>query len=85
MGIVKRPSTKSVEAFIGGAPDATSSATEQTTKASSTVRGKQVLVSFTLPPDLLAKVNASAERLSISRAAFFKLAITHEIERLDDR
>lgn len=44
------------------------------------MRGNQAQISFTLPPELLNKVNATAEKLSISRAAFIKLAITRAIE-----
>jgi len=44
------------------------------------MRGNQAQISFTLPPELLSKVNATAEKLSISRSAFIKIAITRAIE-----
>jgi predicted DNA-binding protein len=44
------------------------------------MKGKQAQITLTLPPELLARVNQKAERLSISRAAFMKMAITRAVE-----
>jgi predicted DNA-binding protein len=44
------------------------------------MKGKQAQITLTLPPELLERVNQKAERLSISRAAFMKMAITRAVE-----
>lgn len=47
------------------------------------MKGKQAQITLTLPPELLERVNQKAERLSISRAAFMKMAITRAVEAED--
>ena len=83
MSIVKRPLApviKTAEDFIQGAPDATQ--TDQPVAASTkgVMLGRQQQVSFAMPPELLARVDATARKLSITRAAFMKLAITRAVQ-----
>lgn len=71
------------ERFIKGAPDAPT--TESPPPAppvarSKVVKGHQVQVSFALPAELLVKVDATADSLSISRAAFIKQALTRAVQ-----
>jgi len=83
MTIIKRPSNappKSVDDFIRGAPDATPQAPTVTPITKGVKQGNQAQISLAMPPELLAKVDAAAERLSISRAAFMKMAITRAID-----
>lgn len=75
MTIIKKPK-QSAEDFIKGAPDAEKSAV--VTKG--VTLGKQSQISFAMPPELLAKVDEAARKLSISRAAFMKMAITRAVQ-----
>ncbi len=86
MTIIKQPVKKTADTFISGAPDAQIVGTDAP-GAGRAMRGNQAQITLTMPLDLLAKANAAANRLSISRAAFFKLAITravHAEDRVDD-
>ena len=47
---------------------------------SNVVRGKQLQITFALPAELLVKVDAAADSLSISRAAFIKQALTRAVQ-----
>ena len=86
MSITKRPSTKSVEAFIAGAPDAAAEAKAVAHPAKTGKPGrpakaeKPVQISMSLPADLLADVDRQAEALSISRAAFVKQALSKALQ-----
>ena len=95
MAIVKRPpvttqSTKSVDDFISGAPDAVASAPAVVATPaapavapapkSRVMKGKQAQITLTIPVDLLERAHAMADHLSISRAAFMKMAITRAVE-----
>jgi hypothetical protein len=83
MTIIKRPTgkpPKSVDEFIRGAPDASSQAPAAAPITKGVQQGKQAQISLAMPPELLAKVDAAAGRLSISRAAFMKMAITRAID-----
>ena len=83
MTIIKRPasaSPKSADDFIRGAPDATAQAHTATPITKGVRQGNQAQISLAMPPELLAKVDAAADRLSISRAAFMKMAITRAID-----
>jgi hypothetical protein len=83
MTIIKRPTgkpPKSVDEFIRGAPDAAPQAPALAPISKGVQQGKQAQISFAMPPELLAKVDAAADRLSISRAAFMKMAITRAID-----
>ena len=84
MAIIKRPihptaSNKTAEAFIQGAPDAVT-ATADTTASQGVIQGRQRQVSLAMPPELLAKVDEAARKLSLTRAGFMKLALTRAVE-----
>jgi hypothetical protein len=80
MSITKLPVKKdAAEAFIAGAPDGQTTVVEAG-REQMAMRGKQAQITLTLPPDLLARANAVAGQLSLSRAAFFKLAITRAVQ-----
>lgn len=82
MAIVKRPpasAARSAADFINAAPDATPEAPAPA-PMKGVQQGKQSQISLAMPPELLAKVDAAADRLSISRAAFMKMAITRAID-----
>lgn len=86
MAIVKRPVStqpKSADDFIQGAPDAVPAANTAPTAIPITKgvqQGKQAQISLAMPPELLAKVDAAAERLSISRAGFIKMTLAQAVE-----
>jgi hypothetical protein len=87
MAIVKRPptpaqNTKSVDDFISGAPDAVASAAaaEAPAPKSRVMKGNQAQITLTIPVDLLDRASAMADHLSISRAAFMKMAISRAVE-----
>lgn len=68
--------------FIAGAPDAAQAAAEAQTAShahSRKMAGKQAQITLALPPELLDKVDQMAGRLSISRAAFIKMALTRAV------
>ena len=75
MAIIKKPK-QSAEDFIKGAPDSDKSAV--VTKG--ITLGKQSQISFAMPPELLARLDETARKLSISRAAFMKMAITRAVQ-----
>jgi hypothetical protein len=83
MAIVKRPqpSSKTVEDFIGRAPDSVKPAEAAAPAHKARVmKGHQAQITLALPVDLLERANAMADQLSISRAAFMKMAITRAVE-----
>jgi hypothetical protein len=87
MAIIKRPSSQAApsaaaEAFIQGAPDATAEAQPAN---QGVMLGKQRQVSFAMPPELLAKVDETARKLSLTRAGFMKLALTRAVEAEENR
>ena len=88
MPITRRPASTTAkpavdpaaaERFISGAPDAAPAAPAAPAAASKVVRGKQLQITFALPAELLMKVDAAADSLSISRAAFIKQALTRAV------
>jgi hypothetical protein len=84
MAIVKRPQTKSVDAFISGAPDSVHAAAEPAAAvAEETIKrvmlGKQAQISLAMPLELLARIDEQAARLSISRAAYIKQAVSRAV------
>lgn len=89
MAITKRPQPAApkapvdqaaIDKFIGSAPDAAPVQAAAPAKVfSGTLRGKQAPITFTLPPELLAKVDEHAHKLSISRAAFIKQALSRAV------
>lgn len=85
MSIVKRPGKKSVEDFIKGAPDSVPAAAAPAAEvADETIKrvmlGKQAQISLAMPLDLLARIDEQAARLSISRAAYIKQAVSRAVE-----
>jgi hypothetical protein len=68
-----RKNTKNVDAFIGGAPDAA---------RKGVIRGKREQITLTIAPELLAKVDALANRMGQSRAALINRAIYELAERV---
>lgn len=70
----KKPAAdeKKASAFIAAAPDAAKKGT---------IRGKREQISHTMPPALLAEVDAMAERKGLSRAGLINLAVSEYIEK----
>jgi hypothetical protein len=62
-----------VDAFISGAPDAPK-------KPRGVIKGNRQQITLTIPPALLAKVDALAAELGQSRAAVINLAIHRAVE-----
>lgn len=81
--ITRRPTVKNADAFINAAPDATVRAAAAAAALAATktnrMKGNQMAITFTLPPELLAKVDEAADSLSISRAAFIKQALSKAV------
>jgi hypothetical protein len=67
--------TATAQSFIAGAPDA---------KPAEAVSGKKVEqkpISLKMPTDLLAKIDAAAKAVSLSRASFIKMHMTAIVSR----
>lgn len=82
MAITKRPAAKpekSIEDFIGGAPDAAQSQ-PAATKAKGVMKGHQRQISLAMPVDLITRMDAAAGKLSLTRAGFLKLAVSRAVE-----
>lgn len=75
MAITKRPPTKA-DAFIQAAPDAAKKAPA----AKGVMAGNQRQITVAMPPELVDRIDACAKKLSITRAAFIKLAVSRAIE-----
>ena len=89
MAIVKRPthpttSGRTAEAFIQGAPDAATDSADSPVNQG-VIQGKQRQVSLAMPPELLAKVDEAARKLSLTRAGFMKLALTRAVAAEGER
>ncbi len=86
MSIQRRPKpvTDSVKLnpddFLKGAPDAANSNPAPVADFAGRMQGNQAQITLAMPSDLLAKASAVAKKLSISRAAFMKLAIARAVE-----
>lgn len=88
MAITKKPSAKTVDSFIGAAPDASAAAEKRPGEVSElrgkrgTIvrRGNNAQITLTLPPDLLQRVDARAEELGLSRTALIKFAVSKALE-----
>ncbi len=68
-----------LERIVAGAPDASPAERAAAAKDDRLMIGNQTRISLALPPELLDKVDAMADSLSISRAAFIKLAVTRAV------
>jgi hypothetical protein len=88
---IKRPAltaqkTKSVGDIISGASDAVAvtvtpaAASEAPAPRSRVMKGNQAQITLTIPLDLLERASAIADKLSISRAGFMKMAISRAVE-----
>ena len=64
------PKPASAQSFIAGAPDA------QPAKKDDAPDEHQKQISLKLPRDLLAKIDAAAGELNLSRASFIKMQMT---------
>jgi hypothetical protein len=73
-GAAVRKDAKSVEAFIGNAPDAS---------RKGVIRGRKEQITLTIAPELLAKVDELAGRMGQSRAALINRAIYELAERVN--
>ena len=69
MALIKAP--KASEEFIGGAPDGIAKVGAE----------EQHQVGLRLPLDLLAKVDAAAKRLNLTRAGFIKMTLTNALDK----
>jgi hypothetical protein len=90
MAIIKRPGkparpSTTAEAFIQGAPDAGDLFSEAPPAGPGVMLGKQRQVSLAMPPELLARVDETARKLSLTRAGFMKLALTRAVEAEESR
>lgn len=77
MAIVKPKGKASVDAFIGGAPDAVPVAKA----ARGVMLGNKRQITLTISPELLARVDELAGQIGQSRAAVINLAIRQAVER----
>ena len=68
MAVTKAPNPAAE--FIGGAPDSLAKAAND----------GQHQVGLRLPLDLLAKVDAAAKKLNLTRAGFIKMTLTNSVE-----
>jgi hypothetical protein len=85
MTITKRPPTKkadestAMDSFINAAPDAVKAGTVDARKG--LMRGKREQISHTIPPALLAKIDAVAETKGMTRAGLINLAISDYLDK----
>ncbi|MEJ7804459.1 MAG: ribbon-helix-helix domain-containing protein [Telluria sp.] len=76
MTITKPKQKPTAEAFISGAPDATS----EPYKAKHVRKGKKLQVTLTITPALLDRVDELAAKLGQSRAAVINMAVYRMVE-----
>ncbi|WP_232439412.1 hypothetical protein [Burkholderia ubonensis] len=70
-----------IDQFIGGAPDAAASEPpNQVEPARAAGRRKKETISLGIDPALLARVDAAADRLGVSRAAAFAMAASRFVD-----
>lgn len=75
--IESETTTSAADAFIAGAPDATSLGQESPRRVR---KGRKVQITLTITEPLLARVDELAESLGQSRAAVINLAIVQTLE-----
>jgi hypothetical protein len=92
MSITKPPTKKThpspnlakqdqIATYINQAPDAQASNTSPPLLTVSGIKtGKQLQVSIAMPPELLQRIEHRSKELSITRAAFIKMAVTKALE-----
>lgn len=82
--ITKRPKpsppidSKSVDSFISSAPDAKK---EIEVPKVSTIKGKRLQITHTLPPEMLARLDEVASAKGMTRAGFINHAISEALGR----
>lgn len=81
MSVTKRPpatkaTEKSLDKFIASAPDATQPIQART----ALMRGKREQISHTIPPALLARLDARVEATGMTRAGLINLAISKYLD-----
>jgi Holliday junction resolvasome RuvABC endonuclease subunit len=64
--------------FIAAAPDAAAAATEAA--AAGVMRGNKRQITLTLSPALLPRIDAAADALGISRAAWISMTMTKALQ-----
>jgi len=69
------PKQTAAESFIAGAPDA------QPAKKDEATDELQKQISLKLPLDLLAKIDAAARELNLSRASWIKMQVTRALKK----
>lgn len=76
-----KPANKrsAVEAFLGAAPDSQSLAESPNRRG--VRRGRREQITLTLPPGVLASIDARAKQLGISRAAFIVQSAVRALEK----
>lgn len=75
-----KPANKrsAVDAFLGAAPDSQSSAETPTRRG--VKRGRREQITITLPPSVLARIDARAKQLGISRAGLIVQSTVRALE-----
>ena len=74
---ITMPKSKAADNFISAAPDSGSAATRK-----GVTRGKREQITHTLPPELLAKIDAQAQTRGMTRAGFINYAISRALDDL---
>ena len=83
---IKRPASEAeMQAFIGRAPDAKEQGASAApdvapAKAVAPTSSRKQGISLTLPPELIMRIDVTAKRLSLSRAAAIALACTKWVD-----
>ena len=72
MSIASKPPKPTPDTFIEGAPDA---------KRTPLMKGNREQISHTIPPELLARLDAYAPKIGQTRAGAINLAISMMLER----
>ncbi|KWE98276.1 hypothetical protein WL80_03630 [Burkholderia ubonensis] len=84
MAITKRPDARkaaAIDQFIGGAPDAAApESSSHVWPARAAGRRKKETISLGIDPALLARVDAAADRLGVSRAAAIAMAASRFVD-----
>jgi len=74
---IKMPKAKQAEKFIAAAPDAAA-----VNERKGVARGRREQITHTLPPELLAKMDAQAQSRGMTRAGFINYAISRALDEL---
>ncbi len=75
---IKMPKAKAAEEFIAAAPDAGST----THVRKGVARGHREQITHTLPPELLARIDAQVRSRGMTRAGFINFAISRALDTL---